>query len=499
MSPYMFSLIFHKGLERLNLSGNNFQNFGYLANLFPWNAFPLMPNLTTLVLQHCSIEDMHNKVLDTLPGLTHLDLRRNNVKSLFHGLLLPTLEYLDLSYQCINQDCDNPDFNFQSGFSDFDMSRLEVLKMSGLHFENITSKIFVNLPSLKTLELDHSYLKSINDYAFQGATNLRILNLSRIPDLEDLPKHVFDGLDQLEVLDLSYCPKAFRKKPKSDGQHFKFTLQNLRVLNLTCALLEEGSDCTTRYDHASHLDPDLLKLVPNLETIDLSENSLAPWQGDLYENSTKLKTIKLQKNNLISLTDGMLKTFQRLKHLDLRDNAFICDSRNNYVPRFYQISLDHPDLRIAGWMDGDGYKCNNGSRHVTFKEYAIWWDDSHITTTTTSSQPEVRSTKYIISFIVGAVCAMTLSVVLTTYTYQNRFFLGYYFIKHRKRLRERLRKTDDPEIDILSNYEYDVFVSYSNEETGWVNEKLLPMLGIFKYYMAKVTKNEGDNFQNHVV
>ena len=77
---------------------------------------------------------------------------------------------------------------------------------------------------------------------------------------------------------------------------------------------------------------------------------------------------------------------------------------------------------------------------------------------------------------------------LTTYTYQNRFFLGYYFIKHRKRLRERLRKSDDPELDTSSNYEYDVFVSYSNEETGWVNEKLLPMLGIFKYYMAKVMK-----------
>ena len=114
----------------------------------------------------------------------------------------------------------------------------------------------MNLPSLKALELDHSYLKSLANYAFQGASNLKKLNLSTNPDLENLPKHVFDGLDQLELLDLSYCPKSFRQKPNSAGNHFKFTLQNLRVLNLTCALLEKGSECYGRYDHASHLDPD---------------------------------------------------------------------------------------------------------------------------------------------------------------------------------------------------------------------------------------------------
>ena len=108
------------------------------------------------------------------------------------------------------------------------MSKLEVLKMSGLHFEYITSNIFVNLPSLKALELDHSYLKSLANYAFQGASNLKKLNLSTNPDLENLPKHVFDGLDKLELLDISYCPKAFRQNPKS----IELILSNITIPEL---------------------------------------------------------------------------------------------------------------------------------------------------------------------------------------------------------------------------------------------------------------------------
>ena len=44
------------------------------------------------------------------------------------------------------------------------------------------------------------------------------------------------------------------------------------------------------------------------------------------------------------------------------------------------------------------------------------------------------------------------------------------------RLKERLR-IQDPESYVEGDFEYDVFISYSNEETAWVNEQLLPALG----------------------
>merc|ERR1712241_819344 len=99
-----------------------------------------MPNLTSLILQNCLISDVYDDVLDTLPALTHVDARRNKIKSL-SGLLKPDLEFLDISHQCIDSECcepyDNEDdcwkskeFNIGDGFPN--MTKLRELKMSGL-------------------------------------------------------------------------------------------------------------------------------------------------------------------------------------------------------------------------------------------------------------------------------------------------------------------------------------------------------------------------------
>ena len=259
IAPWIFSLIFHKGLTRLNLSGNNLDQFGSIADggIFDWSTFPPMPNLTSLILQNCLISDVYDDVLDTLPALTHVDARRNKIKSL-SGLLKPDLEYLDISHQCIDSECcepyDNQDNCWKSSefnIGDTDgfpnMTKLRELKMSGLHAIDLTrdrnkynESFFRDLSNLKELELDRSDLEYLAEYTFQGLHNLKRLNLSKNWHLETLPNDVFSGLNKVEWLDLSYCPKAFRNTTNKAGETFAFKLPTLRVLNLTCSLIQKG-------------------------------------------------------------------------------------------------------------------------------------------------------------------------------------------------------------------------------------------------------------------
>lgn len=51
--------------------------------------------------------------------------------------------------------------------------------------------------------------------------------------------------------------------------------------------------------------------------------------------------------------------------------------------------------------------------------------------------------------------------------------LGYNHIRND----DYLLYTEDLETNLYDDYEYDVFISYSNEETTWVKEQLLPALG----------------------
>ena len=97
MTPGAILFHFKDHLEWLNLSYNYFTFLGHLS-LYS-NNFPPMKNLDTLLIKYSEIYSIHPDTFQPLYNLKHLDLTGNGLTFVPNGVLLPTLETLDLSFQ----------------------------------------------------------------------------------------------------------------------------------------------------------------------------------------------------------------------------------------------------------------------------------------------------------------------------------------------------------------------------------------------------------------
>ena len=95
-------------------------------------------------------------------------------------------------------------------------------------------------------------------------------------------------------------------------------LPNLRILNLTCALVRDLICDRGQYQYESPLDPNLLKSLTKLEILDLSKNGLTAWTDRRLSRNRKLKHLSVTYNKFKRITEAMLKDFENLQYLDMR-------------------------------------------------------------------------------------------------------------------------------------------------------------------------------------
>ena len=95
-------------------------------------------------------------------------------------------------------------------------------------------------------------------------------------------------------------------------------LPNLRILNLTCALVRDLICDRGQYQYESPLDPYLLKSLTKLETLDLSKNGLTAWTDPRLSRNRKLKHLSVSYNKFKRITEAMLEDFEKLQYLDMR-------------------------------------------------------------------------------------------------------------------------------------------------------------------------------------
>ena len=385
----------------------------------------------------------------------------------------PTLEMLDLCYQCHvpSNRCSSDRFKIIPGVF-HNMTNLVALKMSGLKIHRFYKDTLRGLSSLEEFHLDDSSISLIENGAFNHLPNLKWLDLSNNQDLSYLTTVTFHGLDNLEYLDMSYSSRSFINmvsplRRQSADLYLLETLKKvmgIRVLLLKCALTER---CVSQYEYDSPLQKTLLSQMPVLTVLDLSENSLTSWTDDRFEDNTLLEELYLENNSILFLTQGMIESFRRLKVLDLRDNAITC---NNMIIDFYDMAEAlKPNLRVKGWTSGEGYVCytEDNLEAVTFRAYA---EENRIADGGGSGDGGRRDGDPRLAVILTAVLsllAVTVLVVLGV-VYKNRFFIGYYYLKSRR----KIHGARDPH----THYAFDVFISYAKEDSGFVHQDLVPQL-----------------------
>ena len=461
-------------LKSLNLSGNMLCHPGSSWIIFD-HPMPKMEKLEKIKMMNALVRSIGPKTFINLPSLKRLELQGNMLTKIVKGILhVPNLEYLDLSYQCLDfQLCIKPEFDL-SGLQN--LTNLAFLGLDGLRKSVLDHEHFSALHKLEILKLKDTKIKVIKNFTFLGSRSLKRLDLSMNVALEDVEDLAFFGLNQLESLNISYTKKIFGTKSISLPSSFNFS--NLKSLDITCTF---SARCQAPHAYTVFkINLDFLSRLKNLEELRAGGNGFASWTDDIFESNTDLNILTLNDNQFNFLSDAMLSTFLRVKSLDIRNNPFVCSDN---IAHFYMEVENRANLKVVGWKGGDGLECiidpSVGNDSITFKDHAESW----ILDQRSLSNQNSKTSAYL-TLALGGFLTSSLIGLFVFHAYRNRFFIGCYFTqKNRKSL-------DCPENS--KEFKFDVFVSYSNTDAKWVMEALLPKLEDSKPFNLKCCIHERD-------
>lgn len=263
-----------KKIESVNLRHNS-------ITILSSEGFAELKNLQTLILAENKISTIDSKAFNGLESLTTMDLSNNQITTVNGIFNLTRLQYLDLSYNEINN-------------------------LNGQEFENLTS--------LLEIKLSHNKLTKIPAYEFSTLSNLNILDLSK-NNISVVDTNAFKGLVRLEKLDLS------ENNIKDIAANTLESLHSLESVNLSYNSLKEFR--TNRFRS------------PMLSFLNLSHNSI----NEIITNGIfplhSLHNLDLSYNNLTQLNYiSLLHRIPKIFFLNLKGNNWPCDLEDEMARYF---------------------------------------------------------------------------------------------------------------------------------------------------------------------
>ena len=283
-------------LESLNLDSNQ---------IFTLKKVQFNSKLTKLSIQFNFISDL-NEINST--SLRYLHLSNNRIQEINLISLLPNLEHLDLSKNRLIK-IQETSFkglkqlkNFNLSFNKLELNGisyykeqilLETLDLSFNEIKYLVSNLtFLNLDSLKRLNLSNNLLQSLNSFTFGHLIKLESLNLA-YNDLKLLNPNCFFNLNNLLKLGL-----GFNQIQTFDFLKYnKENLENLEILEIEqnkILLIQENDFDFNR----------------QLVFLNLNSNPLKNISTKAFNSLIKLKTLKISKTNINRLT--VRKSFKEL-------------------------------------------------------------------------------------------------------------------------------------------------------------------------------------------
>jgi Leucine-rich repeat (LRR) protein len=245
----------------LNATGNHFISLRK-------GAFSVH-HIKLLDLSNSGISEIENDALRELEYLIFLYLSRNRIVS------------LDQNVFTMNR-------------------RLEVLKLDYNILSFPRGRPFLNIPSLKSLDISSCSIKYLPEETFVLLPSLEELTLAR-NNLQDLPRKVFLHLKSLKYLYLSH------NLLKALHEDLFFMSQKLVILDLS------NNDLQT-------LHPQVFTFLHSVEILKLSGNRLKTVDFDVFAPLIRLESLYLNKNVLNVLHGSQFSLLNNLTLLDISGN-----------------------------------------------------------------------------------------------------------------------------------------------------------------------------------
>ncbi|PNF18745.1 hypothetical protein B7P43_G05014 [Cryptotermes secundus] len=271
----------------LNASGNNFRSLE--------NGVFSVHRIKILDLSNNMISTIEKEALTELEDLIYLYLGKNEIVSLEEDVFRMNnrLEFLKL---------DNNNLDFPVSRSFLNIPSLRSLDMSSCNIRSLPENTFVRVPNLEELRLSYNLLQTLDPGLFLPLKSLRSLYLTDNL-LRTLRGDLFITLKELLVVDLSN-----NKLQTLDSRAFMF-LENVELLELSgnqLKILEVGVFTPLVSLKRLHLHKNLLNKLNggqfselnNLEVLDLSGNRLDNAQLHTVCHLSNLTYLKVSENHL---------------------------------------------------------------------------------------------------------------------------------------------------------------------------------------------------------
>ena len=446
-------------LEYLQLSTVGVQDKGVT---FRTSYFKILSRfkIRELYLENDYISFLYSGILQYLPYLEVLSMKRNHVRTVLFGgvyeiFLLPNLRRVDLSMQ---------DWYQKKMKTANSMQRYTLNKP--VISDNVPCSLNIQLQS----QLEWLSLSKISGIAKNPASLCLTASHLKYIDISHSIIYYFNVIfmpnSSLEFLSIQFCQtNSFHPDMLKSAVYLKTLL--LGGNNISKTIHEYGvrifknqqrmKTLDLAYNGIKYLRPGMFNALNSLVSLNLSDNLLSQFDTRLIGPLSNLKLLNLARNRFLFISREFHSWLDSHDNtgiaVDFYDNPFICDcSSIEFVKWFRQTRVTIHNRLIT--------RCFYNNNQILIN--AI---DLQEFTRQCASKRKIAVTIFVCIVLLFAV-----AMVIITLGFRHRWKLRYlWFITwhHWRRQAEEMDPVD---------YEYDAFVGYNRGDAEWVFDHLLPAM-----------------------
>lgn len=453
------------------------------------------PNLKELDLRACSIQVLGPNLFRGMKKLSALYIGENEIHFIdataFYGL--ENLVHLDFSRnQAIDENGNPKNLATDSYFAFQHLESLVSLDMSYTKMTQRNLGMIKSLgKSLRSLSLCETGLNNLTENIF-SSTSIEILDVSKNNGILNLNR-ALRGIEKSLVI-------LYAQEVGLQTFDVFENFSNLMILQLANNEITSLRDIT-------------VKSLKKLKILDLNKNRINSWFVPTYSLMPELQFLSISNNNINIIAEEMIEDLMNVEYLAIAGNFLVC---NCHAKDFYKMAAKNEmifnDSLITlpgGQLYHNGYRFYNGfilnrtkvdlndcddqcfddigsSGKFRFVDYeADHYECLMIPESKTVYIADVNSCgraardvnyeqqlndgkKKLLALLVIPCVLLPAAMV-----YVFRRHIRYFFITMRNSaMLSLINKKDAVHDNTIFNY--DVFVSYCNEDRGWVLDHLLP-------------------------
>lgn len=467
-------------LEVLDLFSETLRTVSLSNNLFGGlqkDSFPkILSKLEELHLSNCKLRSLGNDLFEGMPNLRELIISGNHFRYVPPPIQsVVNLITLDLSENVVDTGIEVLPLEILPNVFQH-LGELRRLLLTKTWIRGLKTGDLNGLQNLIRLDFSGSKLGYIEDFSLSHLTKLEFLHLDGNPDLTGISDATFTTLSNLNTLYLNSTgfslPKGIPTSELNEG------LQNVRPFNN----LQQLQSLYLQDNKLTYLHSNLFSDLHNLRTLDLSRNKIETWTSRIFENNNFLQELSLQQNQFYTVSEAMLEDFSngRKTSVDLSWNQLWCDSGSCQLKEF----VENRNFSLQNWEKFGSYQCRNPTNFQKFDiqelsdEFCAEMDSVKNSTTTEEvssiqSKGTGSSLRTLLFIFFGI---LSLLGVLGGLAYFKRNEIRFCWFGLKLNVMRHVGKTAHAqEASLDGKYEYDVFVSYSQYDSDFI-QSLVPKL-----------------------